>query len=101
MVSGLRAVVHDVSRGGICLHTSDSLTPGEKLELLLTDTDVFHSAEIRAEVRWSARGQVGLQWVDLDRRQREWLESRIRDWDATAESRKGMAKRVDSINWSW
>lgn len=101
MLSGLRAIVHDISASGICIHTSEQLQPGERLELMLTDAEVFHSAELCAEVRWIRRDQVGLQFVELDRQQREWLAARLANWHASGAGKTGMTKRMDGVSWSW
>lgn len=99
ILSGMPAVVHDVSEGGICLHTRESPPSGQRVDLLLTDAQLYHAQELRAEVMWCRPGQVGLRWVDLTRPQQEWLCGRVTEWSReTPGARKA---QPEVITWGW
>ena len=79
-VSGLRAVVHDVSRNGICLIVPEPVARGERFRLQLTDTLDFCSRTMDSEVVWFSHNRAGLRWVDLTPADDQWLLERFQAW---------------------
>lgn len=78
-VLGLTAVVHDISRGGICL-AGEGLLPGNELDLALRDETDGTEMRARAEVVWLQDGKAGLRWLNLTPEQDQWLMMRFQLW---------------------
>ena len=78
-VLGRNAVVHDISRGGICL-VAEGLVPGASLDLALRDQTDDTELQARAEVVWLQDGKVGLRWINLTPEQDQWLMMRFQLW---------------------
>lgn len=76
VASGWDKVV-DLSMGGACLQGMESIQQGEKVDLILTDANLFHTAMIEAEVVWKNADRVGLRWLQMDDREHEWLRARL------------------------
>lgn len=100
-VSGLRARVHDISRGGMSLTLYAAAEVGDRFELVLTDTLVHYAQEVVAEIVWAVRGRVGMRWVGLTERQQEWLDERFSFWERERQDLTVRPREVDSIRWSW
>lgn len=85
-VDETRASVRNISVGGICLEALSAgegaapLRPGDRCTLALTDVLLHEDRELRAEVVWSRKGEVGLRWVALDDEQKLWLGKQSREW---------------------
>jgi hypothetical protein len=78
-VLGRSAVVHDISRGGVCL-VGEGLLPGTELDLALRDQTDHSEIQARAEVVWLQDGKAGLRWVNLTPDQDQWLMMRFQLW---------------------
>jgi hypothetical protein len=79
VASGCWTRVFDISLGGICLEGYEEVRPGDTIDLILTDQECFYTATIEAEVVWKAGQKVGCRWLAPDDRQRDWLQSRMRN----------------------
>jgi hypothetical protein len=73
------AVVHDISRGGICL-VAEGLTPGTLMELAVRDDTDATELRADAEVVWLQDGKAGLRWLNLTPDQDQWLMTRFQLW---------------------
>lgn len=81
-VSGLRAIVHDIGRGGIGLQTRAALKEGERIRFVLEDTMSRTSQELQAVVV-SVEGQrADCRWVSPTAAQDSWLRDRLAAWFA-------------------
>jgi hypothetical protein len=80
LVEGLPAVVHDVSRNGICLILESPIAHGERFLLTLTDALDRSSRQMEAEVVWRAGERTGLRWIDLSPENDQWLFRRFQSW---------------------
>lgn len=79
VASGCWTRIFDISLGGICLEGHEEVRPGDTIDLILTDQECFYTATIEAEVVWKAGQKVGCRWLAPDDRQRDWLQSRMRE----------------------
>lgn len=79
-VTGLPALVCDVSLGGVRLALRSALEVGEQVRLVLVDEEDGTTQELTAEVRWCRRNQAGLRWAELGSAEKEWLDRRISRW---------------------
>jgi hypothetical protein len=79
-VVGLKAIVHDVSRTGVCLVVEDLLETGTRLGLVLQDALNHSRQAFDAEVVWTMSGRAGLRWLNLTPEQDRWMFDRFRAW---------------------
>jgi hypothetical protein len=79
-ISGIWGTVIDISLTGIAVTVTTPIAVGTQLDLVLTDTRSLEQRWIPAEVMWSRRDRVGLQWVDLSAEDRHWLLERFALW---------------------
>ena len=79
-VSGLDALVHDVSRAGVCLQVYQAVQPGTRFALVLTDALSGSSQRMEAEAVWWAGDRAGFRWVGLTPEQDRWLLRCFQSW---------------------
>jgi hypothetical protein len=80
LIGGIEAVVHDVSRNGICLILETPLPRGERVQLTVIDALDRSSRDMDAEVVWHAADRTGLRWLNLTRDHDQWLLGRFQAW---------------------
>jgi hypothetical protein len=82
-VEGDWAAVYNISIGGMCLVSTESVKVGWYRNFTLTDRRSGMSCEISGQVRWvTSVGQgltrAGIQWVNLDPEKYNWLAFQMR-----------------------
>lgn len=79
-VGGLRALLSDVSPGGIGLVMDTPVSCGDRFRLVLTDVTDGSSQDVEAEVAWCTGNRAGLRWVGVTAAQDQWLHDHFRRW---------------------
>ena len=82
-VEGDWAAVYNISMGGMCVGSTESVKVGWYRDFTLTDRRSGMSCEITGQVRWvSPVGhgltRAGIQWVNLDPEKYNWLAFQLR-----------------------
>ena len=75
-----RGQIHDISRSGAAINSSQALDVGSQVDLELVDLPTGLGCNFRARVVWCKAGRIGLEFVNLTAEQDGWLASRFVDW---------------------